>query len=177
MKKQEIFDLMYQLAAPVALMLVGLVLIFAPDTASVLISRLLGWCLTLAGIFTGIWAIFSGNKVGKGIMAVGLVCIGGFLSANPLVLAAFIGRIIGVLIALRGLRELFLCRSRGHGQTLALVLTVAGIVLILLPLTTSRIVFSLCGAVVLVLGVLMLLDRLKDVRRLPKGKDDIIDAL
>lgn len=177
MKKHELFELLYQLAAPVALMLVGLVLIFAPDTASVLISRLLGWCLTLAGIFVGIWAIFSSNKVGKGITAVGLVCIGGFLSANPLVLAAFIGRIIGVLIALRGLRELFLSRSYGHSQVPALILTVVGIVLILLPLTTSRVVFSLCGIVVLVLGIVMLLDRLKDVRKLPKGKDDIIDAL
>lgn len=177
MKKREFFDLIYLLAAPAALILVGVVLIFAPDTASVLISRLLGWVLTLAGIFTGIWAIFGGGKVGKGLLAVGLVCVGGFLSANPLMLAAFVGRIIGVLIALRGLRDLFLSRSRGHGQTLALMLTVAGIVLILLPLTTSRIVFSLCGAVVLVLGVLSLLDRLRDARRLPKGKDDIIDAL
>ena len=51
------------------------------------------------------------------------------------------------------------------------------LVLMVLPLTTSRLVFAVCGIVVLLLGVGMLLDRLKQLHYLPSGKDDIIDAL
>ena len=177
MKKNQIFSFLYQLASPLALILAGLVLTFFPDTASALISRLLGWALTLAGIVCGIWAVFDRRRaVSKGISAVSLVCIGGFLSANPLLLAAFVGRIIGVLIALRGIREVFLSRSLGHGQLLAGILTAAGIALTVLPMTASRLVFSGCGLVVTATGVLMLLDKLRQ-HRLPPDKPDIIDAL
>lgn len=179
MKKQDIFSLIYQLASPVLLILLGLVLVFSPDTASALIARILGWVLTLAGIGFGISAIVNrSGAVGKGIMAVGCVCIGGFLSANPLLLAAGIGKLLGALIVVRGLRDLFLSRQRGHGQALALVTAVVGVVLMVLPLTTSRLVFSLCGVVVLAIGVAMLFDRLKGRHWLEDGGDpDIIDAL
>ena len=177
MKKDTVFELFVQLASPIAMILAGLVLTFCPDAASVLISRLLGWVLTAVGIGFGIGAIVNrGRAVSRGVTAVGLVCIGGLLSANPLLLAAFLGRILGALIALRGLRELFLSQSRGHGQLLALVITIVDIALVVLPMTASRLVFSGCGLVITVAGVLMLLDRLRD-RRLPPGKDDIIDAL
>ena len=54
----------------------------------------------------------------------------------------------------------------------------AGVVLILLPMTTSRLMFSLCGLVVLIIGIVMLLDRLRDRKRLNEPEDpNIIDAL
>ncbi len=53
-----------------------------------------------------------------------------------------------------------------------------GLILLLLPMTTSRLVFSLCGLVVLGLGIVMLLERLRLRRLLDEGDDpDIIDAL
>ena len=175
-RKQEIFDLLYQLASPVAMILVGLVLLICPDTASVLAARLLGGCITLTGIGFGIGAIMNRRKaVSRGITAVGLACIGGFLTSNPLVLAAFVGRLLGVLIALRGLRELYLAKVQGHGGILAGIITAVGVVLTVLPLTASRLVFSLCGLVLLGAGVLMLADRLRN-RQLPRGKNDIIDV-
>lgn len=177
MKKREILDLVYELASPAAMILAGVLLVFCPDAASALVSRLLGWAMTLVGIGFGISAIVNRSKaISRGITAVGLACIGGFLTANPLSLAAFVGKIIGLLVLLRGLRELFLSRSRGYGQLLALVLTVVGGALILLPMTASRLLFSGCGVVLLVAGVLMLLDKLRR-RQLPPGKQDIIDAL
>lgn len=178
MKKKEIWNLAYQLASPVLIMLLGLVLFFSPDTASALIARLIGWGLTLAGIGIGISAIADRRgAVGKGFAAVGCVCVGGWLAAHPLILAAGIGRILGILIAARGLRDVFLARERGHGNLLAVITTVVGLVLVVLPMTTSRLVFSLCGVVILVIGVAMLLDRLKDRRYLDRGDDNIIDAL
>ena len=178
MKKQPVLNLLYQLASPVLLMALGLILIISPDAASALLSRILGWVFTLAGVGIGISAIFDRRgAVGKGLAAVLCVITGGWLTAHPLLLAASLGRFLGVLILLRGLRDLFLSRSRGHGQLLAVITVIAGLVLIVLPMTTSRLVFTLCGVVILIIGTAMLLDRLRDQRHLPSGKDDIIDAL
>ena len=44
-------------------------------------------------------------------------------------------------------------------------------------MSASRLVLSLCGLVVLVIGVATLIDRFKRPKRLKNGKDDIIDAL
>lgn len=178
MKKRDILSLLYQIASPVALILLGLVLLFSPDTASALIARLLGWAVTLVGVCIGIFAILDRRgALGKGIAAVLCVCAGGFLAANPLILAAGIGRVLGILVAARGARDLFLAKTRGYGSLLPMITTVVGLVLIVLPMTTSRLVFSLCGAAIAGLGVAMLLDRLKNRRYLESGDDNIIDAL
>lgn len=178
MKKQDRLFLVYHLASPVALMVLGLILLFSPDTASALIARVLGWGITLAGIGLGIYTIVQRREVGKGIVSVLCVCVGGFLVANPLFLAAGIGRVLGVLVAARGLRDLFLAYKEGYGIPLPLITTVAGLVLILLPMTTSRLVFRICGAGIVAIGAAMLWDRLKHHPRLPEGDDpNIIDAL
>ena len=57
------------------------------------------------------------------------------------------------------------------------VLLAAAAVVVFSPMALSRLVFSLCGAVVLVMGIAVLISRLKQLRYLPKGKDNIIDAL
>ena len=178
MKKRDILSLVYQLASPVALILLGLILIIHPDTASALIARLLGWGMLLAGIGIGIAAIVSKRgQVGKGVAAVGCVTISGFLMRNPLILAAGIGRLLGILLILRGGRDVMLSSRSGHGRILAILTTVVGVVLTVLPLTTSRLVFSLCGVVVLGIGIAMLIDRLKGRRYLEDGDPNIIDAL
>ena len=61
---------------------------------------------------------------------------------------------------------------------MAVVTAAIGAILILLPMTTSRVVFSICGLVVLLIGIVMLVDRIRK-RRLLEPKDDpnIIDAL
>ena len=178
MKKRDILSLLYQLASPAALMVLGLILFLSPDSASALIAKLIGWGLTLVGIAVGIAAIVDRKgAVGKGVAAVLCVLAGGALSANPLILAAGIGRLLGILIAARGLRDLFLARNNGYGQPLALITTIVGILLILLPMTTSRLVFRICGIVILLIGGAMLLERLKNHRYLEGGDKDIIDAL
>ena len=178
MKKRELLPLLYQLASPVLVMVLGLILLVSPDTASALISKILGWCLTLVGVGIGIWAIADrSGAVGKGVAAVLCVVTGGWLSAHPLLLAAGIGRFFGILIAIRGIRDLLLARDRGQSNTLAVITTVVGAVLVLLPMTTSRLVFRICGIVILAIGAAMLVQRLKENRYLPGGKNDIIDAL
>lgn len=176
MNKEKVFDLIGRLWAPVALMVLGLVLLFNPDSASALISRLLGWVLIAFGIGFGIAAIAGENgRVGKGIAAVVLVLAGSWLTKNPLALAAWIGRIVGVLLVIDGLQDIARARSLGERFALPLIVTGVGAVLILLPMTTTRLVFSLCGAVVLLIGTVMLLDRLRSRNRI-QGDDGIIDV-
>ena len=73
---------------------------------------------------------------------------------------------------------LFLCAWFCARFLLPLLVTLLGGILVLLPMTASRLVFSLCGLAVTVIGVFMLLDRLR-LRRLNGGDEDpnIIDAL
>ena len=178
MKNNRFLDLAYSLASPVAVVLLGALLVISPDSASVLIARILGWALTIVGIGFGIAAILDrDHAVRKGIAAVVFACVGGTLSARPLLLAAWIGRLIGLLIAARGIRDLLLHSSYGYSRILALITTAVGALLVVLPMTTSRLVFSLCGLVVLFIGIGMLLDRLKHQKYLNKGDDNIIDAL
>lgn len=179
MKKRDLFSFVYQLASPVLLMALGLILIISPDTASVLVARVLGWGCLLVGIGIGVAAIFDRRgAIGKGLAAVGCVTIGGFLMRNPLVLAAGIGRVLGIVLILRGGRDVMLSNRSGHGRVLAIITTVVGVVLAVLPMTTSRLVFSACGVVVLLIGAAMLIDRLRERRCLDDGGDpNIIDAL
>ena len=178
MKNNRVLDMLFQLASPIAVTLLGLLLIVNPDSASVLIARIVGWVLTVIGIGFGIGAIFDrDHAIRKGITAVMFACAGGTLAAQPLLLAAWIGRIIGLLIAFRGIRDLMISSSYGYSRILAMITTAVGAVLVVLPLTTSRLVFSLIGVVVLFIGIGMLLDRLKHRKKLSGGDDNIIDAL
>lgn len=179
MKKQDVMSLINLLLTPVLLILLGLVLLFNPDSASALVSRLLGWLMVAIGIGFGISAVVSGqNQVGKGIAAVIFAVAGGWLVKNPLALAAWVGRFIGILLVIDGLQDIFRTRKQGTRYLMPLIITIVGAVLILLPMTTSRVVFSLCGLLVVIVGAAMLVDRLKGRKRLNKPEDpDIIDAL
>lgn len=179
MKKQDMLDLAGRFLTPVLLMVLGLVLLFNPDSASALIARLLGWLLVAVGIGLGISAIATGRgQVGKGIAAVILVMVGGWLAANPLALAAWIGRFIGILLVIDGLQDIAQARKLGQRYRMPLIVAIIGVVLVLLPMTTSRVVFSLCGLAVLIIGGAMFFDRLKGRGRLNEPEDpNIIDAL
>lgn len=178
MKKQDILPLVKMLLAPVLVIVLGLILIVNPDSASALISKILGWVIILVGIAFGLSAIFNeSGRIGKAICAVALAVVGGWLVQNPLALAAWIGRIIGVLLVIDGVEDIIELRRQGASFLLPLIITIVGAVLILMPMTTSRVVFSLCGVVVLLIGIGMLIERLKGKKRLNGPKDDIIDAL
>ena len=163
------------LLAPIALLVLGLVLFFVPDTGSILLSKILGWGLTLAGIFCLVWGILS-RDWRKLIAFLILVSVGGTLLAKPLALAAFVGRILGVVLAFRGIVEWTQSATR-QGKGLCVVVTLVGIVLILMPMSASRLVFAACGLVLAVCGGMMLVQRLRKTRYLPGERDDIIDAL
>lgn len=170
--------MVYQFASPVALIVLGAVLLLFPDSASVLVAKVLGWGMLIVGIVFAVSAIASpGGTAGKVLCAVVCLAVGGWLVNNPLILAKGVGRFVGILLAIRGVQDIFQSVS-GQGKLLAVITAALGAVLILLPMTTSRVVFSICGLVVLLIGVAMLVDRIRSRRLMEPGDDPkIIDAL
>ena len=179
MKKEDIFDKVQLLLAPVLVILLGLVLVFCPDSASALIAKMLGWGLGLVAAVLGISAVFSAQgRAGKVTGAIVCAVIGGWLGSHPLVLAAWFGRIVGIVLLLDGLQDIRTNQRMGRRFLLPVLISLSGLVLILMPMTASRLIFSACGVVVLVIGIVMLLDRLKGQKRLNGPQDpNIIDAL
>lgn len=179
MKKDDVFAKVQLLSAPILVILLGAVLVFCPDSASALIAKLLGWILGLVAIGFGISALLNAQgRAGKVTAAIVCAAIGGWLGSHPLALAAWFGRIIGIVLVLDGIQDIGNNRRQGKRFLLPLLVTVVGAVLVLMPMTASRLLFSACGLVVLVIGIVMLLDRLQGNKRL-KGPEDpnVIDAL
>ena len=177
MKKQQISGMIARFATPAALIVLGLVLLFCPDTASVLISKVVGWCLMIAGVIVAVAMVVDSNwSVSKVVTVLVLVFLGRWLMTHPLAWAAWGGRIVGVLLLLRGIRD-FTQSSLTQGKALSLLTAVLGVVLIVLPMTASRMVFSLCGFVILVVGCGMLAERVWERRYLEGDDPNIIDAL
>ena len=162
------------------MILLGLILIASPDSASALLSKIIGWVLIAAAIGCGIAALASSYRRGwKVAAAIILAVAGGWLHAHPLMLAYTIGRFCGMFLWITGIQGIRINRKNGRRFLLPGIQTVIGFLLFLfIPMSVSRIVFILCGIVVLVVGIAMLLDNLRPRKRLEDPENpDIIDAL
>lgn len=182
MNKEKLTAMLRLLAIPGLLMLLGVILVINPNAASALIAKILGWCLILGAVVIGISAIFQDSgRVARGIFAVGLAVVGGWLRADPLMLAAWVGRVIGLLILVNSLTDLIYAKYQNRNFLLHAIAAIIGAVLLLMPMNASRIIFRLCGLVVLCIGTYLLLQRLRNPYALdaPEEPDDpnIIDAL
>ena len=178
MKQSKFWFWVKLLASPVALIALGVLLFLNPDSASAFLAAALVWCLVLVGAGLAIAAVaIRQGTAAKVLGAAVCLFLGIWLLRNPLLLAAGLGRLVGILLLIRGIQDLLSSRFT-QGRLLSLITAVVGLILLLLPMTTSRLVFSLCGLVVLGLGIVMLLERLRLRRLLDEGDDpDIIDAL
>lgn len=174
MKKMNFSYLLNRFGMPVTLMLLGLILLVSPDSASILIAKIIGWILSVAGIGCVISAVTApARRVSRGIWAAVCLLLGSLLLSQPLLLANSIGRFLGILLAIEGGNCL-----RKESTVFGIVLLIAAAGLVFAPLAASRLVFSLCGAVVLGIGIAMFVIRLKNRRYLEDGGDpNIIDAL
>ena len=136
-----------------------------------IIAYLIAGILTLGGIVFVIGALLD-RSISKGFWAFVCLGLGSVLSGNPLLLARNLGRFLGILLAIEGGD----CLRKGN-RIFGIIILIAAVALVLSPMALSRLVFSLCGLVVLFIGIGMLADRLKHQKRLTKGDDNIIDAL
>lgn len=177
MKKHSISAFLSRYATPVVLIVLGLVLIFCPDTASALISKVAGWGLMMAGVIVAVAMVVDSDwSVSKILTILVLVGLGRWLMSHPLAWAAWGGRIIGLLLLLRGIRD-FTQSVFTQGKVLSVVTAVLGLVLILMPMTASRMVFSLCGMVILAVGGGMLAERIWENKNWEDDDPNIIDSL
>lgn len=177
MKKKDFEYILNTFAMPVLLMILGLVLLVNPDSAAIVIAKILGWVLSASGIFYGIYTVIGDarRRTGRIVTAVFCLILGSMLLSQPLILARNIGRVLGILLAVEGVQIL---RKNTGSKMLGILTLVGAVVLVMAPLTASRLVFSLCGLILLCIGGAQLLERLRK-KKLGKGPDkpDIIDSL
>ena len=165
--KDTILSVLRLIATPVLLMVLGLILLIHPDSASALVAQILGWVLVIAGVVFAVSAVAGHfDTLGKVLSAVCCFAVG-----------AGLGRLAGILLVVRGIQDILNAGRYHYGILPAVITTVLGAVLIALPMTTSRVVISLCGLLVLIVGVAILVDRLRNRRPKEPSESDIIDAL
>ena len=104
--------------------------------------------------------------------------VGGWLMMHPLWLTAWVSRFLGILIMVNSGMDLAYALKCKRNAIFHAAATAIGALLVLMPMSASRLVFTLCGVAVLVIGGVMLLDRIRGRRWLREGDDpNIIDAL
>ena len=179
MHKQNFFYYVKRFLTPVILILLGLILCFSPDSATTLLIKILGWILIASAAGLCISAVMiPGSMWGRGIGA--LICGGAgiYMVTHPLALAAWFGRLIGLILLLQGIQDIIYQKVRTGSVFLPILTAMVGAVLVVLPMTTSRLVFTIAGIVVLIIGIFMLVDRFRHPAGFHEPEDpNIIDAL
>ncbi len=177
MKKYDFFSLLRLLAAPALTVLMGLVLLLSPDTATALVSRLLGWVFLLLAVADGFSARAGDKK--KILRAVIVGIIGVWVLLNPLSLAKSLGRVLGLTFFIWGsgsIRKNYRDRLT-PGIVAAGAVALLGIALFLVPMTATRLVLNIAGIVIIGIGVADGYDRLYGKKMLNDGDDpNIIDV-
>lgn len=160
---------------PALTIFLGLVLLLHPDSLTSLIGMAVGFVVALVGCGLLVSFFFGNTKDGLRLAAAIILMILGFaVVKNPLSLASQLGRFIGILLVLQSVRELtgeITLRSK----TLSVITGIVGLVLMLVPMATSRLLVSGCGIVVLVMGIGMLAEAIRQNKN-GGPMDDIIDA-
>lgn len=171
----------------IALIVFGLVLVCFPDFGSRTVAAVIAWGLMIAGtagLVIGVlsWPAFGfGTLGGSGIS----LLVGLYIMRNPLSLASILGVLLGALLTVQGLGALAdALRLRRNGAiwgfslVWACVTLIMGLILIFSPLTTSRIVMSITGLIMMVCGGGNLYTHAKATPyiRTAQGKSRIIDA-
>ena len=177
MKKDRIMKLLNLVGIPVLATVLGLLLLINPDSATVMVAKALGWLLVIFGAGK---AISMANKhtgtTGGWIVAAANVIIGVLVLKNPLLLAESLGKFLGILLVIRGVGDLRRSNYQ-KAKILAIVTLIVGAVLILMPMILTRTILRLCGLVVAVIGIVNIVEKLQEVKRLEDGRrPDIIDA-
>lgn len=186
MKKYTPAQLFRMLAGPALMTLLGLILLFSPDTASALVGKLVAWCCLLAAAALGLGVIRgdSARRNNRITWVVIFFAVGIWMLMNPLAIAKILGRLLGIALLIRGGQKVSGELQNSGGKivlsaafVLAAVTVIAGLVLVVLPLATSRLVFNLVGIVLICVGIAQGMDNIRGSRLLEEGRDpNIIDV-
>ena len=163
---------------PVLTCVLGLVLIFRPGSLTTSIAWAAGVLIALAGMgkLVRFFTDHSPKKDFLGLCgAVILLVLGFSIMGKPVRLERQIGLVIGIVLPLQGIRG-FVNPYAIHEKATSIACCVMGVLLMLLPLTLSRLVVVICGIVVLLIGIGMVVDLLTGNRNDGPDIPDIIDA-
>lgn len=183
MKKMDYAKLLRIFGGPTLMGILGVILLLNPDSASALIAKIAGWVLVIACGITALSALQANSPISKLIAPLAGLAVGIWLLCNPLVLASALGRFAGVLLLYRGGRDIWeyyqLYQENAIRKipVVGIVSAVLGVVLFFLPLSASRLLFSLVGLVLIAVAAAEIYDRIKVRRLLDTGDPNIIDAL
>lgn len=186
MDKERVKKLLRLYAMPAFLIVLGLVLVFSPDTASAFVAKIIGWLIIVIGAVGLLWAILGASYERPRQMVFSVLCLGLgiFIVSFPMVLAEALGRFFGIFLTIQGagdIRRALQKKNAGfpyrYSLGVAVVTLIAGVVLALLPMTLSRIILNICGVVLVVIGVVNTVGTYQE-QKLPenRGRPDIIDA-
>ena len=159
----------------VLMVLGGLILLFNPDGATALVTKLIGGFLVIAGAGSLIRAALRNAPIAafdwlRHGMA---IVMGVLLLANPHVLAKGIGLFFGLLLLIEGIRNL----KNGGVRLLPVLTTAAGVLLVIFPRLLTQTLFWIGGIVLIVIGAVNILGKVNQMKRLEKYSDpNIIDA-
>lgn len=166
----------------ILMILCGVILAMKPDAASALISAVVGWVLIAAGVAALIAGFAAGFGTGTIVTGAVLLIAGAWLHRNPLMIASVLGFVLGLLVLSQGIRAARdaqrIKRGGGFwipGAVLAALELLIGVRLILSPLSISRLVLSIIGIALIVIGACNLVAHYKSVKYIPE-RDGIIDA-
>lgn len=181
MKKTDIPKLIDTFGTPVLLTVLGGIMLLKPGSATALIARILGWALVIGGGLSAVPMLSGRSAQDKPKLFLSLVVLilGFWLVCDPMRLASAFGRLIGILLLITNGRRVL--DARRFGQPLSRLDCICvgiGLLLVLVPLSASRLAISLVGLVLVGIGVAEIIDRLKGRKLLEEGDDpNIIDAL
>lgn len=141
------------LLTPVLMILLGVILLVRPDSASALVGTVLGWVLIAVGAVCALYAVKMRDLIIlRALPAIACFAVGVWMLRHPLALAAALGRIAGLLIALQGVQDIINARRWNCGMRWAVIAVAVGVLLVLVPMTASRLVLGICGLVLIALG-------------------------
>lgn len=150
MKKYSPAQLLHMLAVPVLTVLLGLILLFSPDTASTLVGKLLAWCCILAAVALGAGVFLGAPNQRSSRITWATICFaaGVWMLLNPLTVAKFLGRVLGITLMIRGGQSIGSNLQYHSGKpvissglVIAAVTVLVGAVLVILPMASSRMLF------------------------------------
>lgn len=162
---------------PALTIILGIVLIFKPET----LTSTIAWCIGFVIALTGAGKLIQFfSRQGKNIWhllgAIVLLILGFSILKNPVSLEKRVSQVIGILLLLQAVRS-YLDPIAAHEKASSIAMGIMGAVLLLVPLSVPRLVVSVCGVVVLALGIGMVLD-VRSGSNHPNDPDnpDVIDA-
>ena len=171
MKKINWTNFLSLAALPLLQLLLGAVLIFNPDGALAMLFRIFGWLLAaVAAVLLLSMGSDRSWRPGKTVVVV----------RDPLILAASTGKFLGLLLIIRALAGMVQGgRTSGRparhalGEVPELIL---GAFLLLSPMSPTRLIFGIIGAVLAVGAVIKLIALSRDPATCLQKDPKIIDA-